>query len=69
MDDPSMEKSKIDRENTDPNLAMPSSATDEPSREQLLRDMDEPSLRKSRTDIEDPSRAKLRKDTDAPSRK
>jgi hypothetical protein len=70
--------SSTDSENTDPNLAIPKSDTDEPNRAKLLMESEAPISPKSNTDTDDPMRAipnsenddprreKLRRETDAP---
>jgi hypothetical protein len=52
--------STTDRENTDPNLAMPSKETEAPSRAKLRIASEDPRWRKSKTEIDEPILAKLR---------
>jgi hypothetical protein len=49
-------KSRTDKENTEPNLAMPSTAKEDPIRKKLLRAREEPRLTNSKTDSDEPIR-------------
>jgi hypothetical protein len=51
-------ESITERENSDPNRAMPNTDTAEPKRAKPLSDKDAPRCKKSMTDTEDPTREK-----------
>jgi len=61
-EDPNLDTAMIDRENTDPKRAAPSSETDELSLPKRRTDKVEPKVLKARTASEAPTRAKLRID-------
>jgi hypothetical protein len=49
-------ESRTERENKEPNLAIPKTDRDDPIRAKLRKDSDEPKCRKSITDTDDPIR-------------
>jgi hypothetical protein len=65
-EDPKWAKSNTDRENTEPNLAIPNTDTADPTRTKLRSDSDAPMCEKSSTDKAAPRRAKALNATDEP---